>query len=48
MIVFAHVMVNYLHCFKFLIIFVRSFGGQGRFNAGDITEWRIALTLKVE
>ncbi len=34
--------------FKFLIIFVRSFGGQERFNAVDITKWRIALTLKVE
>jgi hypothetical protein len=31
-----------------LIIFVRSFGGQERFNAVDITKWRIALTLKVE
>jgi hypothetical protein len=27
---------------------VRSFGGQERFNAVDITKWRIALTLKVE
>ena len=26
--------------------FVRRFGGQERFNAVDITKWRIALTLK--
>jgi hypothetical protein len=46
MIVFAY--VNYLYCFKFLIIFVCSFGGQERFNAVDITKWKIALILKVE
>ena len=28
--------------------FVRRFGGQERFNAVDITKWRIALTLKVQ
>jgi hypothetical protein len=28
--------------------FVRRFGGQERFNAVDITRWKIALTLKVE
>ncbi len=46
MIVFTY--VNYLCCFKFLIIFVCSFGAQERFNAVDITKWRITLTLKVE
>ncbi len=46
MIVFTY--VNFLRCFKFLNFFVSSFGGQERFNAVDITKWRIALILKVE